>query len=604
MAINIVPWNERLLEEIQQDESRQAQTLFIERHPQYPTYALVNSFTDGLAAHLDILNDYQAVPLLKLDQLYQSAEQAGFSDVVLLEDKDDILGFLNGLDDPYPCELNVSLKKFQLQGFNYTKDLPAAIINWSTGTGKSIYAVARVKYMLEAGIVDKVIIASKNHNKINWQRTLKNIGNLNSAIDEVAGGSAAKKREARAKIYKDNSIFIVNYEKFRFHDDKVKAAGGDGQEISEAIQGLRVLWIWDEMPSKLKSMSTAHYRGIAKILKKTKQNWQVSLTATKIETDPENIYTCMKLLDPQVWPNKQSFRQMYAKSMSTFSPWQVATWDRSKLHELGMRISHMTHVANKYTDPDISAEFPEDHWDDVLIDMSTHDRVLYDAALSDLIADLPKDYSSILTKMSILQMICNNPSSVNKSDGELARALVERNNFTDKYSAKLDTLKEMVESIDGKIVLFSMFNDFGARMLMPYLVQWNVPFVLYNGSAKQKQEAEDKFRHNRRIKVFLSSDQGSDSINLEKATTVINYDLPWNYSTLVQRVNRISRLTSEAEHVFYYNLIMANTIEERKLSVLNRKKEYEELIDQPLSAGAEILASNSVEDLKWILLGS
>ena len=105
-------------------------------------------------------------------------------------------------------------------------------------------------------------------------------------------------------------------------------------------------------------------------------------------------------------------------------------------------------------------------------------------------------------------------------------------------------------------------------MLIPYLVDWGHIFVAYDGNAEKKQAAEDRFRVDPRVKIFLSSDQGSDSINLEAATTVINYDLPWNYSTLTQRVNRISRLTSTAHHVWYYNLIMAATVEEGRLKLL------------------------------------
>lgn len=105
------------------------------------------------------------------------------------------------------------------------------------------------------------------------------------------------------------------------------------------------------------------------------------------------------------------------------------------------------------------------------------------------------------------------------------------------------------------------------------------------------QKAQDQFQTNPYIKIFLSSDKGSDSINLEQATTVINYDLPWNHSTLIQRVNRISRLTSTAEQVFFYNLIVADSVEEKKLKILERKRLYEELIDEPLTDQSSFINS-------------
>jgi len=614
MTVQVFHWNDKLAADIATwDDSKKMQTIFLEQHPDYPTYLLVNAVDPMLPHKLaELVGEYSAVHMLKLDEFYKTVDEVGYDRIVYLTEAEQILSWLDGLEEEYPFKLGeYTLKHFQLQGFNLTKDLESAIINWSTGTGKSVYAVARAKYLLETGKIDKVVVASKNHNKINWQRQFMNVGGLEAIVAEAGGKNPTVKRERRHQIYKDSQIFIVNYEKFRWRDNpsegrtlagkKRPDPSGDGQEIFDALKKQRVLWIWDEMPSKLKSMGTNHFNGIKKIQKKTKQDYQVMLTATKIETDPENIYNCMKILDPKIWSSKTKFRSLYAKRMSTFADWQVASWDPVKLRELGMRISHMTHVANKYSDPAIRDEFPEDHWDDIIIDMSPQDRKLYDAARTDVIADLAGEFSTVLSKMNILQQICNNPAIVNQSDSKLAQALVQRYNFTDKYCAKLEKLQEMLDQIDGKVVLFSMYNDFGMKMLIPYLVKWGHNFVIYDGNIHKKQLAEDRFRADPNIKIFLSSDMGSDSINLEKASSVINYDLPWNHSTLIQRVNRISRLTSEAEHVYYYNLITALSVEEKKLKILNIKKLMEEAVDTDLKDQSEIMAGLTLDDLKWML---
>ena len=100
-----------------------------------------------------------------------------------------------------------------------------------------------------------------------------------------------------------------------------------------------------------------------------------------------------------------------------------------------------------------------------------------------------------------------------------------------------------------------MYNDLGSNELFKYVTRWGYGAVLYDGSMKAKQEAEDRFRNDDSVKIFVSSDKGSDSINLEKGSVVINYNLPYKYTTLIQRVNRVNRLTSEHEHVYYYNLL-------------------------------------------------
>ena len=227
--------------------------------------------------------------------------------------------------------------------------------------------------------------------------------------------------------------------------------------------------------------------------------------------------------------------------------------------------------------------------------MSSEDRKLYNKVKAAIIEDLE---SGTVEKVSPfqtilpLQLMCMNPALINKSTSKLAQALCKEHSFTDKNCAKLESLKDLLEQTEGKVVIFSALNEFGSRMLQDYLIKWGQSYVLYDGNEKQMQKAQDLFQTNPYIKCFLSSDKGSDSINLEQATTVINYDLPWNHSTLIQRVNRISRLTSTAEHVWFFNLIVADSVEEKKLKILEKKRRYEELIDEPLTDQSNFVNSS------------
>lgn len=604
-------WNETFLEEFRQwDTERQGRALFIEEHPDYPAYLLVNSF-DPLFPHTlkDIVGEYRAVHKLQFQKLIDAAEEHGFDTIIYARDPAELYAFIEHLDDPLPVELNVELRKFQLRGFNYLKDMPSSICNWSTGTGKSVFGVTWVKYLLETGKVDKVVVLSKSHNKINWQRQFWKIGSLLAATDAVSGSSTTIKRERRKEVYTNNNIIIVNYEKMKFRPEneterrdltgrKLPSSSGDGQELTEALKGKRVAWVFDEMPTKMKSQQTAWYKGCQKLARATKCNYMTMLTATKIERSPENIYSCVKILDKTIWPNLAGFRAQYAKSMSAFAEWQVASWDYKKLPEMGMRLAHITHKASKYTDPEIAAEFPVDHWEDVWLDMSDQDRKLYDAIRKGILEQ--SDDNITITKLIPLQLVCNNPMLLSKSTSKVAQEAVKKFTLTDKHCAKLEKLHDILDDVDGKVVIFSAFNDFGSRMLSQYLVSWGVPFVLYDGNDNAKQKAQDRFRQDKRIRVFLSSDQGSDSIDLEQAATVINYDLPANHSTLIQRVNRISRLTSQHDRIYFMNLVYADTMEEKKLDMLDRKRLMEEAVDTDLSVQSDLLNSDFEQLKDWI----
>lgn len=590
-----------------QEELREidlSKVLFLEKHPRYNTHYLVESFDPIYVYDLkEVIGEYRSVFMFKVDHLRDVAEEKGYERLIYLHDPSEVLEKYSRLEDSYPYPFGVDLKRFQIQGFNYCKDLQNDIITWSTGTGKTIYSIAKAKHLLETGKVDKVVVVSKSHNKINWKRQFKDVGFLEAEIAEAPGNTAALRRERRTAIYNSSQIFIINYEKLRLRPKKTaRSATGDGQEIAAALKKQNVYFIYDEMPTKLKNQSTVTWKGIKRILKDTKFAYQTCLSATPLDNSPEDIYNCVKLMDPKIFGSLSKFRAEYAKTFNPFIKWQVDLWDVKKLQEMGMRLAHMTHTANKYRDPEIRAEFPEEHWEDIVIDMSPEDRVLYDQVEKKLITEMGKDFD-ILPRLHVLQTICSNPLWLELSNSKLAQAVLEKKKVTDKFSAKLETLKEMLEVIEGKVVLFSMYNEQGAQQLAKYIQEWGHSYVLYNGNEHQLQLAEDKFRQDGSIKVFISSDRGSDSINLEQAVTVINYDLPYKYSTLLQRVNRINRITSTADHVWYYNLIVADSMEERKKEILDIKKALHEALEDPSVEHSEAITGLTKQDYLFILTG-
>jgi len=54
--------------------------------------------------------------------------------------------------------------------------------------------------------------------------------------------------------------------------------------------------------------------------------------------------------------------------------------------------------------------------------------------------------------------------------------------------------------------------------------------------------------------VFLTSDKLSEGFNLNRAGAIINYDIPWNPTRVIQRVGRINRIGSKVfDELFIYN---------------------------------------------------
>lgn len=55
------------------------------------------------------------------------------------------------------------------------------------------------------------------------------------------------------------------------------------------------------------------------------------------------------------------------------------------------------------------------------------------------------------------------------------------------------------------------------------------------------------------LRILITTDVLSEGINLHRANVLINYDLPWNPTRVLQRAGRVNRLGTEHPQVFIYN---------------------------------------------------
>src|SRR5690606_34718726 len=83
-----------------------------------------------------------------------------------------------------------------------------------------------------------------------------------------------------------------------------------------------------------------------------------------------------------------------------------------------------------------------------------------------------------------------------------------------------------------------------------------------------RQEALERFRTERG--VLVSTETGSEGMNLQFCHTVINYDLPWNPLRLEQRIGRVHRI-GQTEAVRVYNLATEGSSESYILYLLEKK---------------------------------
>lgn len=643
--------NDELVEHIESlPEKDQNNWIFLAPHQEFSGRWYVDSLNQGFFLDFEeIIGSYRTVNPAGLEDFLDFAEELGYQ-VAFVEEPTKILEDFEHLNEPPVFSLNSTLDNttngflpFQLQGFNYLRNLEnkSGMAVWSTGVGKTALIAALIKQHVEVEkLFDLILVVVKSNNKYDMMIKLRQLGDIDSCIID---GLQPKRLEIYDLINTVSAnepvVAITNYEKFR----------QDEASIVDLFTNRRVLIFWDEMPMKLSNRDTLLYDSVKTALYNCGKGikWekhrplslrQYALTATPIENSPVGLLNQIRLLDPEVFPTINSWEKRYVAGRNFFSK-EPETF--KNLEEMGLRVEFMTHQVNK-SDPDIAALFPAEYDNIRYVDWNPRHRKIYDR-MQDLAKELAvrsrEDPDVVrfnaFQLIGVLQMICDAPSMVAISatnrakfeealteatddeeydrilehqigGSEAALGLIEalKEPPTNDGHTKLEVLREIImeKHPDEKIVVFSKLANYIQPILTELFDEWGVSYVVYRGTDKQRLEAKNQFR-NSDVRVFLSSDAGSDSIDLPEASVSIDYDEPMKWTTKIQRRNRIHRVNSEHKYVTYYTLRMANSVEDRIAEIISTKKEYHDSIYEGSTREVFASARMTSEDLNYILFG-
>lgn len=114
-----------------------------------------------------------------------------------------------------------------------------------------------------------------------------------------------------------------------------------------------------------------------------------------------------------------------------------------------------------------------------------------------------------------------------------------------------------------KVVLFSYFRPTLHYLRRRLAAEGIETALLLGGMTETKQDIIDRFRNSSQTRLLLSSEVGSEGLDIEFAKVLINYDLPWNPMVVEQRIGRLDRIGQKADRILIFNVIAENTIDER-----------------------------------------
>ena len=120
--------------------------------------------------------------------------------------------------------------------------------------------------------------------------------------------------------------------------------------------------------------------------------------------------------------------------------------------------------------------------------------------------------------------------------------------------------------------------------------------VVFSGESSDylKREIEESYnpklkgRGNDKYDILITTDVLAEGINLHRSNVLINYDLPWNPTRIMQRVGRINRVGTEFDQIYVFNFFPT--------SQANAELPLETRIMEKLQAFHDILG----EDFKYL----
>ena len=154
-------------------------------------------------------------------------------------------------------------------------------------------------------------------------------------------------------------------------------------------------------------------------------------------------------------------------------------------------------------------------------------------------------------------------------DVNLEKGIDEYAEYEDsKIVALLNILNDVFKAGKRKIIVFAIFKKTIKYLNIRLKKAGYNPVMIYGDSKINKFEVLNQFKFDDSIDILLSSEVGSEGLDMQFCNCLVNYDLPWNPMVVEQRIGRIDRFGQESPKVNIYNIVVIDTIVEEIFSRL------------------------------------
>jgi len=212
----------------------------------------------------------------------------------------------------------------------------------------------------------------------------------------------------------------------------------------------------------------------------------------------------------------------------------------SRLSERGRGLLVPTLTEAPEDDDDLDA-FEQEELEEALVDQATAAQTVEELEDEIRILDglVEKARKVVLSgndrKWDELSKILQNDSLTRDADGQMRKLII----FTE-HRATLAYLEKQITGVLGST---------------------DAVVTIHGGTHRdERRKVQARFRSDKTVRVLLATDAAGEGVNLQNASLMVNYDLPWNPNRLEQRFGRIHRI-GQQEVCHLWNLVANETRE-------------------------------------------
>ena len=190
------------------------------------------------------------------------------------------------------------------------------------------------------------------------------------------------------------------------------------------------------------------------------------------------------------------------------------------------------------------------------------DQYIDDNSYVDVWGDIKMSQGASLGLVTKKRQVASSVYAYMNTEEDLDKGI---DRYADMRDAKVERLIEIIEKAkqegEEKIIVFALFKK-TLKYLAIRLRSKGYECAVIHGDIDNRDEVIQEFKNNENIHVLLSSEVGSEGLDMQFCCSMVNYDLPWNPMVVEQRIGRIDRFGQKSEIVKIFNLIVSDSIQE------------------------------------------